>query len=945
MVYRTVLFFVCFVLYAGLLQAEALSPDKRAALRNALDKIGVHEYELGFDKLWVEDDTFRLALIDTLMNRPLALPKYGDNFEASLPDNTGGFGRYIKARAKDLDCALSADVTDSIDAVLKRASTRKTAPFDLAVVVFQLSTEFLETALAPLSVEERQVILIGAPLLWSDEDDKTDDTLKGALHRIWGQPVDTTVRADDDTLLSLAAKVNRSALMAATYAYWKGLWMVAQQWQQTQSPFAATQVDGVDGLVIAKQQTPFGLFVIGGRGPNVYHRSFAFVLDLDGDDQYLAHSGSAVGELGHALCATIDLGGDDDYTSGALADQGVGILGLGALLDFGGKDNYRAGFLSQGCGFFGSGLLYDDSGDDTYEAQMCVQGAATVGVGFLMDGDGRDIYDAYGCAQGFAGTFASGTLVDFGGNDVYRAGGHYEHHPLRPLDFRSFSQGFSIGFRPRAGGGIGVLYDRSGNDFYNAEIYAQGASYWYSLGMLMDGGGQDVYNATQYAQAAGIHLAVGYLYDEGGDDSYRSRFGPGQGGAHDLSVGILIDDGGDDTYSISGGQGVALTNSVAILLDGEGNDSYSTTEAKYGQGGVRPARGFGNVGLFVDMEGLDHYSDVAKQDSAVWFEAYWGVGVDVPFDSVTPDEEPVEVELIPADTLPSVEEIFKTAALWEVTENRERVRRARKALIAKGEPAVKWVAENKMETKSGLEMRAMTELFKALPDAAMPYLTQALQDSELQKQKNAARLFGKLKRGVPVMLRCLSDDRYEKARNAIITGLGDIGDSGTILALIPYTESTLERRRIAATVALGKIGEPEAIPALFERLNDSFFTVRSAALYALVKFDEEIIKSLKRALKTRDTVQLERVLLLTGELARKWVKEKDNTSSPVRRLRSLADRYLAHPVPRVRSASFVAAAPFLERDILTQLAKDFETETDPVVLARCRAVRREFELP
>ena len=77
---RTVAILLGGILCVGLLQAETLSPDKRAALRNALDKIGVHEYELGFDKLWVEDDTFRLSLIDTLMNRPLALPKYGDNF-------------------------------------------------------------------------------------------------------------------------------------------------------------------------------------------------------------------------------------------------------------------------------------------------------------------------------------------------------------------------------------------------------------------------------------------------------------------------------------------------------------------------------------------------------------------------------------------------------------------------------------------------------------------------------------------------------------------------------------------------------------------------------------------------------------------------------------------------------------------------------------------------
>lgn len=939
---------MCLILSASVLQAQTLSSEKRNALRKALGEIGVQEYELGFDKLWVEDDTFRLALIDTLMLNPLRVPVYGDDFAKSLPDSMGGFGRFVKARARDLDCALPAEPTDSIDAALQSVATVEEEPFGLVLTTFQLASGFLQEALAPLSPEERRVVLIGAPLFWSDDDDKADDTLKGALHRAWGQPVDTTGRADVDTLLSLAAKVNRQALLAATYAFWEGLWRVAQQWQQVAAPFEATQAEGVDGLVIAKMQTPFGPFVIGGRGPNVYRRPFAFVLDLGGDDRYLARAGSGVGDLGPFLSATIDLGGNDDYESRALADQGAGILGLGALLDFEGADTYRAGFLSQGCGFFGSGLLYDAEGDDIYEAHMCVHGAATVGLGLLVDVQGRDIYDAYGCAQGFAGTFGVGTLADLEGNDVYRAGGHYLHRPLRPLDFRSYAHGFAIGSRPRAGGGIGVLYDRSGNDFYNAEIYAQGTSYWYSLGMLIDESGQDIYNATQYAQGAGVHLSIGYLCDGAGDDSYHSRFGPGQGGAHDLAVGILIDGQGDDTYSISGGQGVALTNSVAILLDGEGNDTYMTTEDKHGQGGVRPARGFGNIGLFVDMEGRDCYPDMAKKDSALWFEAYWGIGLDVAFDSVAPDEGPIEIELSPEDTLPSVEEIFKEAALWEVSENRARVRRARKALIAKGSVAVQWVAQNKLATRKGLEVRAIRELFEALPDEATPYLLQALQDSGLRKRKNAAQVLGHLKRvdAVPVMLEYLAMEDYEKARNAIIGGLGDIGDSTATTALVPYTRSELERRRIAATVALGKISDARAIPCLFGRLGDPFFTVRSAALHALAKFGKEILAPFQAQLRTRDPAKLEKLLLLAGELARGWKGREDGTTaSSAKRLRALVGRYLEHPSPRVRSAALLATAPFLNRKAIMRLSREYAKETDPVVLARWRAIRREFILP
>ena len=71
--------------------------------------------------------------------------------------------------------------------------------------------------------------------------------------------------------------------------------------------------------------------------------------------------------------------------------------------------------------------------------------------------------------------------------------------------------GFAIGSRPRGAGGFALLHDKSGNDFYNGEVYAQGVGYWYSLGALIDDAGNDVYDATQYAQGAeGYVLQVAY---------------------------------------------------------------------------------------------------------------------------------------------------------------------------------------------------------------------------------------------------------------------------------------------------------------------------------------------------------------------------------------------------------------------------------------------------
>ncbi len=46
----------------------------------------------------------------------------------------------------------------------------------------------------------------------------------------------------------------------------------------------------------------------------------------------------------------------------------------------------------------------------------------------------------------------------------------------------------------------------------------------------------------------------------------------------------------------------------------------------------------------------------------------------------------------------------------KVTDNREKVRRGRKGLIANGMDAVRWVAENKLNTASGLERRVLVSL-------------------------------------------------------------------------------------------------------------------------------------------------------------------------------------------------------------------------------------------
>ena len=91
-----------------------------------------------------------------------------------------------------------------------------------------------------------------------------------------------------------------------------------------------------------------------------------------------------------------------------------------------------------------------------------------------------------------------------------------------------------------------------------------------------------------------------------------------------------------------------------------------------------------------------------------------------------------EVVLTAEDSLRSVEELFETASLWEVGSAREKVRRARTALKARGLEAVDYVVAEKLETRSGLEYRAIEELAKAYPDSFAARIMPRLADDDEQ---------------------------------------------------------------------------------------------------------------------------------------------------------------------------------------------------------------------
>jgi hypothetical protein len=164
------------------------------------------------------------------------------------------------------------------------------------------------------------------------------------------------------------------------------------------------------------------------------------------------------------------------------------------------------------------------------------------------------------------------------------------------------AQGAATGSRTALGGGVGILRDEAGDDVYEAQMFAQGAGYYYGLGLLWDGGGNDRYRAVRYAQGAGVHEAAGVLRDESGNDRYELTYGVGQGMGLDLAVGALLDGGGDDKYrSEVIAQGSATANGMGFLWDSGGADEWNMGSDPRSWGRAEWARRLPTTGfLFYD---------------------------------------------------------------------------------------------------------------------------------------------------------------------------------------------------------------------------------------------------------------------------------------------------------------------------------------------------------
>ncbi len=337
----------------------------------------------------------------------------------------------------------------------------------------------------------------------------------------------------------------------------------------------------VDGPVLGAKLVDGELWVVGSDAANRYDMDrIAAVFDVGGSDIYsFSHPYAGSYQI------LIDQSGDDIYESnGDLAGPASAVFSVALVDDRGGDDLYRSSHQGGiATALFGVAILIDANGSDQYLNDSAgagwSQGVGVYGAGLLIDRAGDDRYHAQVLSQGVGGPGGVGLIVDTAGDDIYVANGpHFPSGYGTPGVFAGLSQGLGFGIRGYAAGGVGAIYDFSGNDHYAVGEFGQGTGYFQGLGILHDASGDDLYLGSRYAQGSAAHQAAGVLIDDGGNDAYSCPGSAAQGAAWDQSAALLIDRAGNDTYFGSGlAQGSAAQQAIGILLDLDGEDTYSCT--------------------------------------------------------------------------------------------------------------------------------------------------------------------------------------------------------------------------------------------------------------------------------------------------------------------------------------------------------------------------------
>ncbi|MER3424923.1 MAG: hypothetical protein C4293_18575, partial [Nitrospiraceae bacterium] len=200
-------------------------------------------------------------------------------------------------------------------------------PLAYLLAVLQEAHALREQAVQKLSFEERRFLFQHAASIVEHFIPQIADP---------NEPAVLQAKADLRFCRLVAEQVDSAALLAAAQVLTR--FADTRRLRQMQAAFAdapvvTTSLSGMTGDILLVQETPYGLIIIGGTGPNRYHlhQRVALLVDLGGDDVYHGLIAAAA-DPHHGTSVVIDLSGNDTYYAAPLG-LATGRLGVGLLID------------------------------------------------------------------------------------------------------------------------------------------------------------------------------------------------------------------------------------------------------------------------------------------------------------------------------------------------------------------------------------------------------------------------------------------------------------------------------------------------------------------------------------------------------------------------------------------------------------------------------------
>ncbi len=575
-------------------------------------------------------------------------------------------------------------------------------------------------------------------------------------------------------------------------------------------------------------ESPLGLIAIGGAGDDVYTGDFFCIVDIGGNDVYRAVPRTKVTAAKRSTTLIVDFDGNDTYIGEDFVFGGA-LFGSSIVIDLKGDDSYKARNFSLGAGYFGVGVIHDAEGQDQYRGGTAVEGAGVFGIGLIVDGDGNDTYTAHLASQGFGYTRGFGMIADHRGNDQYLSSSPYQDYLRYDDHYESFCQGASLGYRPVASGGYGLIAEGGGSDLYFSDIFGQGTAYWYGLGGIVDFGGNDNYTSYQYAQGSGVHLAFGVLTDYDGNDNYVSH-GVSQGCGHDIAFGGLYDLKGEDNYvveSLSLGGGNA--NAISLFIDAGGEDGYiARHDNTLGYSDLR--RDYGMIGIFLDLDGKDFYGSSRGGNDSLWNGSSYGVGIDAMMkpEEIKKAEEKKEEkseEEIQAELQTDLERLFIQASAAPQS-YQYLVEPARKRLEEGADSTTPFLL-SKLDSEHPRELLALRVMLPRIGTRLTARLIDTIEQGEKDRVGMAIHILGRLKDSTAAapIGRKLRDDNWRIRSTAAEALLKMNAESARKYLSVTLDDSIdIVRARIAR--AFARIADSTELPRLFAMFDDPSQLVR-----------------------------------------------------------------------------------------------------------------------